>query len=297
MRSVFYLSGVLCILFGTTVEARGQAGRYIPVPRLPPGGGGLSHGLPHTPLFHGSVSNDVFWVIVAVLGGITLAIVGWQVGLTLGRGKSRAHSNAWEPSPTSGPPVEDLILQSSEVEEKAHRTTRLLETLTKRDPAFDPWPLRAFISASFSHVQQCWMARDYGPVNNLLGTSILAQHEELLRAMRRNCEINCIEDLRIRRLEFVHVACPAETDRQEVTALITFEARVYFVNDRNGAFLGGSQKILPYQEFWIFRRHGQAWRLATIDRSHDSDRLMAANYVEGMKDLDRSNAEEGVIAL
>ena len=134
-------------------------------------------------------------------------------------------------------------------------------------------------------------------MREFLGPSILAEHQELLRTMGRNREINRIDDLRVRRLEFVHLCCPAEVDRQEVTALITFEAKVFFVDERNGAFLRGSQKVIPYQEFWVFRRHGESWRLVTIDRSHDSDRLMAANHVDGMTDLERCNAEEGVIAL
>jgi hypothetical protein len=289
MRKVS-LVGALCVLFWPAVQARGQAGRYIPVPRLPGGGGSALPQIPFFPEF----GSDFFWVIVAIAGVIVLAVLGWALGEALGGRKTPPGSHV-RPPPCV-PPLEDLILQPDEVEEKARATTRLLKALAQCDAAFDPSGLRAFITATFTRVQQCWEARDYGPVRALLSPSILAEHEELLRAMRRNREINRIEDLRVRWLEFVHVWCPAEAARHEVTALITFEAKVYFVRDRNGAFLRGSQKVIPYQEFWIFRRHGDRWQLASIDR-HESDRLEAANRVDGMRDVDRRNAEQGVIVL
>lgn len=199
--------------------------------------------------------------------------------------------------PPSIPPLEDLIIRPDEVEAKARKTTRLLEVLAKHDAPFSPYVLRAFITGTFTRVQQCWADRDYGPVSELLGPSILAQHEELLRAMRGNHEINRIEDLRVLRLEFVNVSCPSEPACHEVTALITFEAKVYFCDDRNGEIVRGSLKRIPYQEFWTFGRYGDRWRLVSIDRSGDTDRLETANRVDGMTDVEVSNAEDGVIVL
>jgi predicted lipid-binding transport protein (Tim44 family) len=298
MRFVSLVSAALVVLSWTSVEAHGQAGRFIPAPRIPVGGGG--HFLPHIPFFHGNGSGgeDICWVIAAIIGIIILAVVGWKIGQALGRRGQPATPNAGQPvPPIDVPPMEDLIIRPGEVEEKAGKTTRLLEALAQKAAAFKPSELRAFITATFTRVQKCWEARDYGPVRDLLGPSILAQHEELLRAMRRGGEINRIEELRVRRLEFVHVWCPADADCDEVTALITFEARVYSCDDRHGAFLRGSHKVIPYQEFWVFRRHGDLWRLVSIDRSYDWAPLEAANRVDAMTDLERRNAEDGVIAL
>jgi predicted lipid-binding transport protein (Tim44 family) len=298
MRFVSPVSAALVVLFCTSVEAQGQAGRFIPAPRIPAGGGWRF--IPHIPFFHGNGSGgeDVCWVIAAIVGIIVLAVIGWKIGQALGRRGQPASPNAGQPmSPINIPPLEDLIIRPDEVEEKVRKTTRLLEALAQNAAAFKPSELRAFITATFTRVQQCWEARDYGPVKKLLGPTILAQHEELLRAMSRSGEINRIEDLRVRRLEFVHVWCPADANSHEVTALITFEARVYFCNDRSGAFLRGSPKVIPYQEFWVFRRHGDLWRLVSINRSHDWTRLEAANRVDAMTDLERQNAEEGVIVL
>jgi hypothetical protein len=295
MRFVPFVAAV-CVLLWASVEARGQPGRYIPLP-TPSGGGGVPEILPHIP-FVPSIGGDVCWVIGAIAVVIVVAAVGWNVGQALGGGTSSPPPNAGQsmPPPTI-PPLQDLIIQPDEVADKARKTTRLLEALAQGDDAFSHGELRATFTATFTRLQQCWEARDNGPVRELLGPSLLSEHEAQLRAMRRDHVINRSDDVRLLRLEFVHVCCPPEADRHEVTALITWEAKCYFVNDRTGAFLRGSQKVIPYQEFWIFRRYDNGWRLQTIDRSHASDRLQAANRVDGMTEVDRRNAENGVIVL
>jgi hypothetical protein len=294
MKAFLLVSSVLGVLLCTTAEAFGQAGRYIPVPPIP-SGGGSGPIVPHIPLPHssgGKGNGDVFWIVVATVALIGLAVVGWKLGRGLAGKKAPP-----QPRASSIPPLEDLIIQPEEVADKAQKTTRLLEALARRDSAFDPRKLCAFVTATFTWVQECWEKRDYRPVKELLEPDIRAQHEDLLGAMRRNREVNRIENLRVRRLEFVHVHSAVESNRHEVTALITFEAKVYFVHERTEAFLRGSQKVIPYQEFWVFRRQDDGWRLLTIDRSDDSERLHAVNHVDGMTEVDRSNAEQGVIAL
>jgi hypothetical protein len=294
MRFVSFVSAAVCVLLWTSVEARGQPGRYIPLP-APSGGGGIPEILPHIPFFLGG--GDVCWVIGAIAVVIVVAAVGWNIGQAMGGGPSSPPNAGQSMPPPSIPPLQDLIIQPDEVAEKARKTTRLLEALANRDAAFNPGELRALITATFTSLQQCWEVRDYGPVREALGPPLLAEHEAQLRAMRRDHVINRSDDVRLLRLEFVHVCCPPEADRHEVTALITWEAKCYFVDDRTGAFLRGSQKVIPYQEFWIFRRYDNGWRLQTIDRSHASDRLEAANRVDGMTEVDQRNAENGVIVL
>jgi predicted lipid-binding transport protein (Tim44 family) len=246
----------------------------------------------------GGIDSDVCWGFVAVLGAIVLVVVGWNLGRALTRGKTRPGVTAADRrAPTWSDPPRDLILGPGEVGEKARKTARLLHVLARRDSALDPSALHQSIAAMFAQVQRAWEARDYGPVGDLLTPSLRARHEQLLQAMRRERLINRIEDLAIQRLELVHVCCPEDSDEYEVTALITFAARVYFVNERREAFTRGLSKVLPYQEFWVFRRQGAQWRLHDIERSHQSKRLHAANKVGGLTDVDRRNAEEGVICL
>jgi hypothetical protein len=82
-----------------------------------------------------------------------------------------------------------------------------------------------------------------------------------------------------------------------VTALITFEARVYFVHDRTGAFLRGAERSTWYQEFWTFHRDGDGWRLHDIQQSWDDTPLTAPNKVDGLGDAELRNIEQGVVLL
>jgi predicted lipid-binding transport protein (Tim44 family) len=192
-----------------------------------------------------------------------------------------------------GIPPPDRIHEQAAVADRARRTERLLEALAQRDSRFDPAFIRPLVRSTFCQVQQCWQERDYGPVAHLLMPGLLAEHQSLLHAMRANGEVNRIEDLQVRRLEFVHLSCPEQADGQEVTALITFEAKVYFVNEMTGAYLRGDRQGRAYQEFWVFRRQGDVWRLQAIERSHESNRLAAENRIAGMTAGELCNHQEG----
>ncbi len=106
-----------------------------------------------------------------------------------------------------------------------------------------------------------------------------------------------IEGLHVERLEFVHLSCPPTPAVAEVTALIAFSAQVYFVDDRTGAYTRGERQYKWFQEFWVFRRQGDDWRLYAIERSDASDRLRGENRVAGMTDAELRNAQRGVIML
>jgi hypothetical protein len=131
-------------------------------------------------------------------------------------------------------------------------------------------------------------------LQGLLLPGILAKHEELLRSMRHNHEINRIDDLRIDRLEFVHLQCPHDPDDHEVTALITFEARIYFVDDRTNLYTRGQQSPSWFQEFWTFRRQKDGWKLLAIEESHQSNRLEIANQVADLTEEQVQNAQHCV---
>jgi hypothetical protein len=284
MRLVSLFSITLCVSLLSVGGVQAQAGRLPPLPR-PPGGRGIH--FPHIfPRFGGSIDDTIVWVLVTLLVAVLLVYVGFQVGRSLAARKAGVpHSKpaAWQASFTPpDAPLPDLILHPTEVEEKARRTERLLETLARHDSAFSPTTLCEFVTSTFLQVQRCWEWQDYDPVQEHLTPALLAQHKKMLLAMHRRGLINRIENLRVNRLEFVQVSCPAEDGHHEVTALITFEAKVYFVQEGTGAFQGGSRQVLPCQEFWVFRRDGEAWKLHAIERSHLSSRLRAPNRVEGM---------------
>jgi predicted lipid-binding transport protein (Tim44 family) len=188
----------------------------------------------------------------------------------------------------------DLILSAAEVADKAAQTERLLEFLSRQDRLFDPGLSRPWVTATFRDVQGCWAERDYTPLAGVLSPDLRANHEDLLRAMRANHEINRIEGLSVERLEFVHLICPRDAERQELTALITFAAAVYFVDDRTGRYVRGNRRPILFQEFWVFRRHGNGWRLWQIEPSYHWGRLEAANHVEELSEQQMHNAQHAI---
>jgi hypothetical protein len=131
-------------------------------------------------------------------------------------------------------------------------------------------------------------------VTELLCNEILAKHQELLQQMRMEGEINRIEGLRVEAVDFVHLFGPEDPDEQEVAALITFEATVYFVRDSDGVHTRGSRVPGLFQEFWVFRRQGERWLLDAIERTHSSDLLRAANHVAGLSPEQLHNVQHSI---
>jgi hypothetical protein len=282
-----------------------QAGRFVP--RVIPGGGGGGGHLPHVPIHFFGQDSDLGTLIVLVVALAVLACVGHWLGYALGEGGKQQSTSAPRDvgltgastgavSARVGPDERDLILSPAEVAVKAAQTTRLMEFLAHQDPQLNPANLRQTVAATFSLVQQCWEARDYGPVSDLLRPGILAEHQKLLRQMREGREINRIQGLRVEAVDFVHLFCLEDLDGSwwEVAALITFEAAVYFVNDSDGALTRGSRSPGLFQEFWVFRRQGQRWLLDRIERTHESVLLEAANHVAGLSGEELQNLQHSI---
>jgi predicted lipid-binding transport protein (Tim44 family) len=194
-------------------------------------------------------------------------------------------------------PTQDLILTPDEVIDKSTRTTRLLSLLARTDPLFDPEPLRERVQQFFCQVQQCWEARQPGSVRDGMTPEAFTRYEELVSAMRLNHEVNRIEDLQVRRIEYVYVASPPDGERPQFTALITFEAKAHFIHETSGAYLRGAVENTCYQELWTFQRSDNAWLLHEVKASRDSTLLHAPNKVAGLTDEEVRNPTHGTILL
>jgi predicted lipid-binding transport protein (Tim44 family) len=250
-----------------------QAGRYVPIPRAP-GGGGLRF----LPFVHGD--SAYIWYILAIVVVMAAIIGGAKLGYALGRWSRGSHGGVAplsHPASPQNPPHAELILSPEQVAAKALATSEVFARLGSQDPLFDPGQLRSFVTELFRQVQAHWQEQNYEPLRPLLMPDLLAEHERLLRSMRAHGEINRIDDLQVQRLEFVHVARPADTERHEFTALITFAAKVSFIDATTAAFRRGDTSARLYQEFWVFHRRHDAWCLHAIERSHVSSRLQLLN--------------------
>jgi hypothetical protein len=287
-------------LLAVASVAWGQAFRSIPRPGPMPGGG---HTAPHIPI-PGLGDSDFGMYCIIVVSVIAVVVLGFCLGSALGqrwRGvPPAAQANGFMPPQSQRapvPPMKDLILSPDEVMDKCVRTTRLLEMLARSDRLFNPGPLRDWVHDLFCHVQQCWQERNPAAVEEQLTPKALARYEDLIRTMRGNHLINRVDDLRLWRLEFIHVAHPEEADRHEFTVLITFDAKAYFVDERTGIAVHGEPKNSWFQEFWTFRRYDDAWRLHEVNESWDSGPLTALNQVAGLSEVQLHNAEGGVSLL
>lgn len=189
----------------------------------------------------------------------------------------------------------DYLYSRRDIERKANKTRRLLEFLARQDQEMDPKGLEEMVGRTFRALQECWEKRAYEPMGGLLMPHLYRQHVAQLRSMERNHEINRIEDLRIVKVDIVHVHYLEKKEGSFFIALITASARDYYVDDRTGRFLRGDKTTSRFQEFLTFQRHEGKWLLRDIEQAGESDVLKDENFVEAFTQdtLRRIYGEEG----
>jgi predicted lipid-binding transport protein (Tim44 family) len=181
----------------------------------------------------------------------------------------------------------DYLYSRSEIDGKAVKTRKLLEFLSRVDQTMAPDKLEEQARSTFTKLQECWQARDYGPMKPLLMPDLFADHCSELSGLVANHEINRIDDLRVEHVDIVNVRYPDKENDREFTALITASARDYYVDDRTQEFLRGDDQPARFQEFWTFHRQDGAWLLREIDQTRESDALKEENFFEQFTDLGR----------
>ena len=179
----------------------------------------------------------------------------------------------------------DYLFGRGAIERKARRTRKVLEFLARQEASADPARLEARVRELFQKLQECWQAREYGPMENLLVPFLYQEHCRQLAGMRANHEINLLEDLSVESIDFVHVSWTDKSDRREFTVLITARVRDWYKDDRSGTFLRGDREPARFQEFWTFQYRNGAWLLLEIEQTRESDRLKKEDSVESFTDL------------
>jgi len=179
----------------------------------------------------------------------------------------------------------DYLFGRGAIERKARRTRKVLEFLARQEASADPARLEARVRELFQKLQECWQAREYGPMENLLVPFLYQEHCRQLAGMRANHEINMLEDLSVESIDFVHVSWTDKPDRREFTVLITARVRDWYKDDRSGTFLRGDREPARFQEFWTFQYRNGAWLLLEIEQTRESDRLKKEDSVESFTDL------------
>jgi predicted lipid-binding transport protein (Tim44 family) len=181
----------------------------------------------------------------------------------------------------------DFLYSRDEIDRKAVKTRKLLEFLARVDQTMAPDKLEELARSTFTKLQQCWQARDYGLMQSLLMPDLYADHCSQLSSLVGNHEINRIDNLRIENVDIVNVRYPGKENDREFTALITASARDYYIDDRTQEFLRGDEQPARFQEFWTFHRQDGDWRLREIDQTRESDALKEENFFEQFTDSGR----------
>lgn len=178
----------------------------------------------------------------------------------------------------------DFAYSPQAVAPKADKTLKLLNFLARQDSSMSAEKLRETTRTAFCELQKCWQAREYGPMKPLLMPDLYAQHCSQLAGMKRNHEINVIDNVAVERVDIVNIRYMDKADQREFTALISARARDYYVDDRDRRFLRGDRAPARLQEFWTFQLQSGAWLLREVEQSRESDKLREENFVEMFTD-------------
>ncbi|MBI5724241.1 MAG: TIM44-like domain-containing protein [Planctomycetes bacterium] len=209
------------------------------------------------------------WVGFSLLAGFGLMIM---LGLKYGRRINKTGENL------------DYCHSRPEIEAKSVKTAKLLEFISRTDLAWTPQKLADLAKKVFLKLQECWQNRDYGPMTNLMMAHLHAEHCKQIEGMRRNHEINKMENLAVKAVDIVHVRYTSKANDRQFAALITASARDYYVDDRTGKEIRGDDSSATFQEFWTFHWQDGAFLLGLIEQTRESDALKDEDFFEQFTD-------------
>jgi predicted lipid-binding transport protein (Tim44 family) len=184
----------------------------------------------------------------------------------------------------------DFVYPAGQVAPKADMTRKLLEFIARQDDAMAPDRLVESARSTFLKLQECWLARDYGPMQPLVMPDLYLLHSKQLEGMKTQHEINVLEGLAVDRVDVVNVRYTHRPDQREFTALITATARDTYIDDRTQQFVRGDSAPAQFQEFWTFQLQPTpdhpkgTWVLRTIEQTRESRALKDENFFEQFTD-------------
>ncbi len=191
----------------------------------------------------------------------------------------------------------DYCYPAAQVEKKAVKTSKLVDYLAGIDKTWNPETLKQIARSTFLKLQECWQAREYSPMQSLLMPDLYAQHLGQIESLKRNHEIDKMDNIEIKKLEIVNVRHSAKREQQEFTVLFEASMKDYYVDDTTGAFLRGDSEPATFQEFWVFQRQGNNWLLREIDQSRESDALREENFAEELTQEQLKNIYGATLAV
>ena len=195
----------------------------------------------------------------------------------------------------------DYCYSRSQIDRKAGKTEKLFQFVSSQDPDMSPAVLKNLVETTFRKLQECWQAREYGPMKPLMMPALYAQHDAQIQGMICNNEIDHIESLKVEGIDLVNLRYTEKTDQREFTALISAVARDYYTDSRTGTFIRGDRSSARFQEFWTFQHVEGCWVLREIEQAGESEALKEENFVamltdENIQNIYGETAKEGTDA-
>jgi len=212
-------------------------------------------------------STAILWIGIIFGGIILIAIVK-----AIAKSGARTEQNL------------DYCYSPAAIAPKADKTRRMAEFIARQDPTFNVDALTQTAEATFVRLQECWQARRYAPMKDLLMPDLYALHCKQIQGLVRQHEINVIESLAVKRTDIVNVRYTSKPDNREFTAIITASARDCYIDDRTREFIRGDDKPESFQEFWTFHLQAGRWLLREIEQTRESDVLKEENFFEQFTD-------------
>lgn len=140
-----------------------------------------------------------------------------------------------------------------------------INTIRMSDPDFDPDKFKEFAQDVFFKVQAAWMRRDITVMQQFLGQELLIEYKKHIYDLKKNKEINRLENIAVRKVEIVDTGM---IDGEEFV-VIEFTANLldYTVDELSGKVIkGDSQEPVKFNEKWAFARPDGSfeWKLEGV---------------------------------
>ena len=138
--------------------------------------------------------------------------------------------------------------------------------IRRSEPDFDPAYFKEVAQDVFFQVQAGWMRRDITSYQHLLDAKLVREYEEHFAEMRRNGQINKLENIAVRSVELVDAG--VDGNEEFVSLLFTANLLDYTIDEHSGSVLEGSMTApVKFVEKWTWARSlGELdWKLAEIE--------------------------------
>jgi predicted lipid-binding transport protein (Tim44 family) len=262
-------AGLIAMILLAAVAVTNRVGTTTPTTRPPAPAAQTSARTPAAqPAATGGGSA---WLVVLCVGGL---VGGGALALVFMLKQAEAGK-----APALALPASDRVRTPESVAARVRETEALLAALAATERFLLPEALREWVTTRFYQVQEAREGRDAESLRGVVSDELLARHRAEAKQLRAAGQINRMADLEVERAELVHAAYGGAAGSHEFSALLTYQAISYRIDERTRQPLHGCQERRTYQEFWTFRRGEEGWLLAEIRPSRDGSLLTRPNTV------------------